>query len=361
MSTCAIHDDLQVELLWSPDARHGVLWSVLDALWTMRAIAAMREPSQRRALRCRWLPGSPAVQRPPRLPPSMRPGGEAWDRRRLPDLIVLPGWRTHHGPHLEGCARASGWALPRLQAAERAGARIVCIDNAVILPGQGGLLDDRDIVAPWPFAPAVLRACDGARLRTDVPWVSDGAWWSCASPTLATEVVLQALRTTAGGELATSASHVLLHDPQRQRVSNRALVEAQPRRVPAGAVPRALRWMETHLHEALDLRALARVAATSPSTLRRHFVADQGCSPHEALRRLRVARARVLLETTYLTIEQVARDCGFVDPGTFRRVFLEATGALPGAWRRHHRLRISPRRWTGPPEADAASIHAKSR
>jgi transcriptional regulator GlxA family with amidase domain len=344
---------LVIELLWSPQARHGVLWSVLDALWTMREIGAMREPGQALELHCRWMPGAAPSHRPPRLPPAMSPQscsapGAKGRRRRLPDLVVLPGWRTRSGPHLDACAAESAWALPRLTAALRAGAMLVCVDNAVVLPGRAGLLAGRDIVAAWPMAPAVLRACGDARLRSDVPWVADGPVWSCTSPTLATEVVLRALRATAAAELATSAAHVMLHDAQRQRVSNPALVGQQPRRVPAGAVPRALRWMETHLHEPLDLQALARVAATSLSTLRRHFLASEGCSPHEALRRMRVARARVLLETTYLTIEQVARDCGFTDVGTFRRVFREATGELPRVWRARHQLRTSHRRWSGP-------------
>lgn len=348
-STATGGDRVAIELLWSPDARHGVLWSVMDALWTMGAIGAMRQPGQGVELDCRWMPGAPTGRRPPRLPATLRPPTVGRARRsRLPDVVVLPGWRTRSGPHLDACAAESGWALPRLTAALRAGASLVCVDNAVVLPGRAGLLRGREIVASWPFAPAVMRACDEAVLRHDVPWVADGPIWSCASPTLATELVLQALRATAAREFAASAGHVMLYDAQRQQVSNPVLVGQQPRRVPAGAVPRALRWMETHLHEPLDLEALARIAATSVSTLRRHFVASEGCTPHEAWTRMRVARARVLLETTYLTVEQVARDCGFVDVGTFRRVFRDATGELPRAWRARHQLRTSHRRWSGP-------------
>jgi len=60
-----------------------------------------------------------------------------------------------------------------------------------------------------------------------------------------------------------------------------------------------------------------------------------------------VARARVLLETTYASVEQVARMCGYQDLGTFRRIFVRAAGELPAAYREHYRLRTSRKRWRG--------------
>lgn len=62
---------------------------------------------------------------------------------------------------------------------------------------------------------------------------------------------------------------------------------------------------------------------------------------------LRVARARILLETTYSSVEQVAHMCGYQDLGTFRRIFVAATGELPATYREHNRLRTSRKRWRG--------------
>ena len=59
----------------------------------------------------------------------------------------------------------------------------------------------------------------------------------------------------------------------------------------------------------------------------------------------RMTRAKVLLETTYLSIEQVAQACGYTDTGSFRRVFQKITGGLPALYREQYRLRTSRRRW----------------
>jgi transcriptional regulator GlxA family with amidase domain len=92
---------------------------------------------------------------------------------------------------------------------------------------------------------------------------------------------------------------------------------------------------------------LAQAVATSPRTLLRHFASSQQQSPLLYLQGLRMARARVLLETTYLPVDQLALACGYTDAGTFRRHFLRAAGELPAAYRQHNRLRTSRARWLG--------------
>jgi transcriptional regulator GlxA family with amidase domain len=48
---------------------------------------------------------------------------------------------------------------------------------------------------------------------------------------------------------------------------------------------------------------------------------------------LRVERARALLETTDLPVEDVARRCGFGTPETFRRAFGRRVGVNPTRYR----------------------------
>ena len=77
---------------------------------------------------------------------------------------------------------------------------------------------------------------------------------------------------------------------------------------------------------------------------------SRGQTPFQYLQGLRIERARVMLETTYVPVEQIAQACGYTDVGTFRRVFLKMTGDLPGVYRESHRLRTTRRRWVGSQE-----------
>ena len=48
----------------------------------------------------------------------------------------------------------------------------------------------------------------------------------------------------------------------------------------------------------------------------------------------RVGRARELLQADRLSIERVAWEVGYADPGAFRKVFTRIVGLSPGAYRR---------------------------
>jgi transcriptional regulator GlxA family with amidase domain len=164
-----------------------------------------------------------------------------------------------------------------------------------------------------------------------------------------TEAVLDLISSTELADLASAARDVLLPAPLRQAV---AVAHARSegasldhKRVPSGIVERARRWLVQHLAEPYDLVALARAASTSPRTLARHFNTTHGMSPHQYLERLRVERACLLLQTTYIPVEEVGRSSGLTSPSTFRRVFLKHMGDLPAEYRRRYRLRTQRPHW----------------
>ena len=54
----------------------------------------------------------------------------------------------------------------------------------------------------------------------------------------------------------------------------------------------------------------------------------------EYCQRLRVGRARELLQFSNASIDRVAWDVGYSDPGAFRKVFTRIVGLAPGEYRR---------------------------
>jgi AraC family transcriptional regulator, arabinose operon regulatory protein len=113
-------------------------------------------------------------------------------------------------------------------------------------------------------------------------------------------------------------------------------------------IARARGEMERRLQEPLALADLAGAARLSPSRFARLFRADVGVPPARYLHQLRLARARVLLERTFLTVKQVRTLVGLNDGRRFSRDFRRAYGIGPGALRRQGWVG-SMRRGTPPP------------
>ena len=325
---------LQVEILNDPDTLHGPGMAVIDLLGTMQRIAAIRGDPVRIGWQWARSDGRKAASH---LPASGR--RVAW-----PQVLVVPGWAARNGPHLDTLVMRHATACDRVRAVHARGGTVLGIYTGVALIGAAGLLEDHDVAVPWPFAQSVRRQSPSMRIAADEAWVGADRAWTCDSPARTTEAMVALLRDGPHRSLAESAAAVLVQGAERRRLS--VQLEASSRsRIGPGAVERARRWLDEHVDRPYRLDALAQAAATSPRTLLRHFRAAHGRTPLQYLHEQRIVRARMLLESGYLTIEAISEACGWRDTAMFRRVFAAATGTTPSAYRERYRLRTRRRDW----------------
>jgi transcriptional regulator GlxA family with amidase domain len=342
---------LFIEVLWGEHSLQGSAMAMQDVFLMINGLANMRSSKarvgQNLLLSWRWI-SETGGSVPRYLNRHCLP--EHWKSHSHPgaDIVILPGWHAYTGPQLDQRIQSASHCIPKLVRTYDAGGTVVAVQEAIALVGAAGLLKGKMAVSPWALAASVLRHSPETRFITDQAWVHSNRIWSCDSTALATEVILDVLKNTGNSllaELAVSAEHVLLHSNDRQKVSLQVVQDALRKPVPLGALQRAKRYLEEHLTEPYDLKHLAQVANTSPRTLLRHYSATFQHSPLEYLQNLRMARARVLLETTYLPVEQVALACGYGQISTFRRIFSKATGQNPATYRERYKLRTSRKRW----------------
>jgi len=112
--------------------------------------------------------------------------------------------------------------------------------------------------------------------------------------------------------------------------------------VRGGLTPRQERLAKELLIANLDgevcLSDLARDCGLSVSHFIRAFRKSTGLPPHRWLLHQRVAKAKGLLQSSSLSISEIALACGFVDQSHLSRVFVQMVGASPGVWRRTRAL-----------------------
>jgi AraC-like DNA-binding protein len=105
----------------------------------------------------------------------------------------------------------------------------------------------------------------------------------------------------------------------------------EPRLGHASAVKIVEEHIEANWDKPIDIEAMSAVAKISARSLFRQFKKERGYSPTEFVKRIRLDRAREMLEQSegHASVTQVALKCSFQNPGHFARDFRLAFGELP--------------------------------
>lgn len=100
----------------------------------------------------------------------------------------------------------------------------------------------------------------------------------------------------------------------------------------ASALRRVRAYIDDHIGERISLDELARQAGVSRSYFARQFRLSTGESPMGYLRRIRIERSKIILQTRATTVGAVAASLGFSDQSHFTRMFSRVVGVPPGVY-----------------------------
>jgi len=106
------------------------------------------------------------------------------------------------------------------------------------------------------------------------------------------------------------------------------------RRAGDGAILKAQHWLSAQRKNRIGVADIARHVCLEPRTFLRRFVKATGMKPAQYQQRLRVTRAREMLEFSRKSVDEIASTVGYDDVGGFRRVFRKIMGLTPSEYRR---------------------------
>ena len=100
-------------------------------------------------------------------------------------------------------------------------------------------------------------------------------------------------------------------------------------------VRNALAYIGTHLANSFGIAQIADELGVSAISLHRLFKKHLGRRVGDEIRRARIAKAKILLQTTDLKICDIAVKTGFCNLAHFTRTFRQSCGTVPSAYRRN--------------------------
>jgi transcriptional regulator GlxA family with amidase domain len=243
------------------------------------------------------------------------------------DTLLIPGgWGLHD-------ALADRTLVSWIGSAAQRSRRVTSVCGGSFLLAEAGLLTGRRATTHWAFAGEMARRYPDVIVDPEPIFIWDGRFVTSAGVSTGIDMSLALVEADHGAAFALELARFLVlffkrHGGQSQFS---AVLDAQlADRTPIRA---AQEWVLDNLERPISIPDIAEQANMSPRNFARVFRREVGMTPGQYVERMRIARARKLLESTDMPIRQVARRCGFATPETFFRTFARALEATPNQYR----------------------------
>ena len=227
---------------------------------------------------------------------------------------------------------ASPGIISYLKEASRTTRRLASICLGSFVLGDAGLLKKRRATTHWRFADEFQRRFPETRVEIDRIFIADGPIWTSAGMSAGMDLALSMVEHDHGRDLAkrTAQGLVMHHRRAGGQSQHSALLELDAK---SDRVQTALAYAKRNLRSSLSIEELAGVVCLSPRQFARVFREETGVSPARAIEALRIETARLLLEQSRLSIEEIAVETGFGARERMRRAFVRTYGEAPQAIR----------------------------
>lgn len=249
----------------------------------------------------------------------------------MPDVLILPP-RLGSPIEADEAAPFVGWLRER----HSMGTSLASICTGAFLLGETGLLSGRCITTHWTFEEAFHARFPEARMNAARLLIDDGDIITAGGAMAWTDLVLKLIDRHLGPVVMMDTARRLLVDPPGREQSYYSAFAPRLNHGD-GAILKVQQWLQATEARDIDLATLASHAGLEERTLLRRFQKATGLTTTEYCQRLRVGKARELLQSTPLTADQVAWEVGYADAGAFRKVFARIVGLTPAEYRKRFR------------------------
>jgi transcriptional regulator GlxA family with amidase domain len=211
--------------------------------------------------------------------------------------------------------------------------RVASVCTGAFVLAAAGLLEGRRATTHWSSCDRLAEKYPAITVDPDRIFVRDGNIWTSAGVTAGMDLALALVADDMGQDVARAAARQLVMYVQRPGGQAQFSAQLGAQRAARDPLRELQGWIGEHPAEDHSVERLAAHVAMSPRHFARVFRDDVGCTPAAYVEQVRMEVARRLLETTDLSVDEIAATAGFGTPETLRRAFARRVGASPTEYR----------------------------
>ncbi|RAW06669.1 transcriptional regulator FtrA [Halomonas elongata] len=240
--------------------------------------------------------------------------------------IIIPGWRGVDTPIPASLIKA-------IRESHANGARVVSICSGVFVLAEAGLLAGRRATTHWQYTDMLSQRYPDIIVEPDVLYVDEGDVMTSAGSAAGIDLCLHLIRRDHGMEVANMVARRLVVPPHRDGGQAQFVERSVPSLHESSRIGPLLDYLRENIDKNFSVAIMADFSGMSTRTFLRRFEAATGTTPTKWLLAERLEKTRYLLETSAMTIEEVAMASGFGSAATLRHHFRRHLSTTPKAYR----------------------------
>ncbi len=236
--------------------------------------------------------------------------------RKLPELVEWLRWQYEHG------------------------AIINSTGTGVWFTAQAGLLDNKPATTHWYFFDRFSKDFPTVQLKRQHFITTTSTIFCAGSINALTDLTLHHVHRIYGREVADHISHHFSHEV-RQPFDQLSFSSERNTNHPDEQILQAQLWLQSNFsRQQISMHQLAEDLRMSQRNFGRRFKAATNMTPVEYLQERRLIAARELLQTSNLSIKEIAYRVGYLDVSYFSKLFRDLNTITPSEYRNTVRAKL---------------------
>lgn len=264
----------------------------------------------------------------------------------VPDAVVVCDMYTSiHDAPKGRYPRETAW----LRQMHDNGALMTSVCSGSILLAEAGLLNGHEATAHWAYRDMFQRHYPEVSFRSEsvLCLEAEGDRIVTAGGVSAWhDLAIYLIAHFCGYQQAIETAKVFLFSGHSEGQSPYSVM-TRPMESADGPISECQTWIAENLASSKPVERMVEHSGLNARTFSRRFRAATGFAPIEYVQALRVEKAKQMLESGALSVDEIGASVGYDDPASFRRVFKRYVGQSPAAYRKKFKRIVQMIRRTG--------------
>lgn len=243
------------------------------------------------------------------------------------DIVIIPSWPN-------SLPTPSAQLLSALKEHHNNGKLLVGLCLGTYVLACSGVLNGKRATTHWAFSEQFQQHFPEVTFDPNPLFIELETIITSAGIAASLDCCLHIVRRLCGSEMANDLARKMVTAPFRSGGQQQYIPAPISTRAPTEtSLSLVIEQVEKNLNQPHSLDEVAKRCAMSKRTFTRQFKASYGCTFGEWLQNQRLVLSQRILETTLLSIPQVAEQSGFGSESVFRKHFKSAFYVSPTQWR----------------------------